>query len=253
MHKNEHFTLEYYHKRAFADSGTYRHKLLEKKTCFPNIGAAKLNDRCYPSADVKQLLINVTSSSFFTTATREAQVYESTQDYYGKPECVFPKVWQMVSMAQLDSMLVPRVTSARLVYCQSHYKSKNYWDKVEPPPLSLKKKRSSPHFTSRLSVSCSCLSPRGSECFPNDLQVRNRVIHKHAHGQSHKRAHRFTHTHTHLHTRIAILRDNWVIGGEAPSQHPVTIKASTISGELHKVKEQHGRVLSTLLFFFKKK
>lgn len=52
------------------------------------------------------------------------------------------------------------------------------------------------------------------------------------------------HTHTYLHTHNAILRDNWVIGGELPSQHPVTIKESSMSAKLHEVKEQRGR------FFF---
>lgn len=49
-----------------------------------------------------------------------------------------------------------------------------------------------------------------------------------------------THTRTYLYTHTAILRDNWVIGGELPSQHPVTIKASSTSAKLREVKEQRG-------------
>lgn len=48
-------------------------------------------------------------------------------------------------------------------------------------------------------------------------------------------------TSRHAHTHLAILRDNWVIGGEPLSQHPVTIKASAMSVKLHEVKEHSPR------------
>lgn len=67
---------------------------LKKKSSSPNKEAAKLNDRCCPSADVRWQSINGMSSGFFTTAAREAdaQVYNSTQDYYRKRVCISQSV-----------------------------------------------------------------------------------------------------------------------------------------------------------------
>lgn len=148
----------------------------------------------------------------------------------------------MVSKAKPDGMLVPAVSSTMLAYCLSPYTSKITPTRITAPPYI--KKCSSPPFNSCFSVSCWCLSPRGSECFSNDLQMRRREssINMHTVKVTSRHARTHLHTHTHACTHLAIPRDNWVIGGEPPSQHPVTIKASAMSVKLHEVKAHSARV-----------
>lgn len=124
-----------------------------------------------------------------------------------------------MSKAKPGGMLVPAVTPTRLAPCL--------------PPLCIQKqpntRKARPCLVEEASflccylsllLSCWFLSPRGSERFSNDLQVRRRESSINMHTVKVTKEAR-THTRAHTHARacshiLPFLRDNWVIGGEPP-------------------------------------